>query len=1052
MNRTMARRWSLTIGIVMVLVAVIPVVSEVRPALSQAADDDWPMLMHDPARSGYTPNQLVSSSWSGQLNLMWKVGMGERVEEDVQPIVVDGTVYLGVMNGKFYAIDAGSGQIDWVFQAGGEIASTAAAVEGLVYFGVADGAVYALDSATGEQVWRYQTDGPVLSSPAVVDGILYIGSLDGALYALDAASGELEWRYVTGGRVISSPAVGGGRVYFGSEDMTAYCLDAATGGLEWSRPLTGVSMKGTYPALDATNGVVIFVTMKPGWDYSVPAEDLPDFAGRDPVTAWREYYDQYPERRHLFFLDADTGADRWNIPLPVPYWGTIMPLIDSAGYAWLPASGGGGTGGDPEYGGLNHDIRLWKIDLSNGNVTQAANQDEFMMRFDETGRHTMAAGQYLYTIDADVGVYNPATGAKRDLFGNSFYTHVAPLDPLPTDHPLRYGGSAWAGGLTSSSPLVVAGGVGYYVSFGWLYAITPDPVASPGVVDLGPDLMTGPPATDVTVGAITEELNDRVEQIIDYGHLDPQARLWSWVNTLPLAFWFEGETVYALAQTMRYLEPELQTRLQAYLRNEAENYLFNPAEYVRERRCIEWEDRTVHRYPADDDGMIGSCWFADDENLIGDRLYAMWAYARYTGDWQIIEDNWDFILPLFDRFVQAFDPNLGFAVFPRYHLNTWLTLHSQIGGMIAVSHMAVHVGDTETRNRADAMADQMFEARLRLGEYVPSLYDLPPGHPDRLTPQEIPTNPDGSKDYYTWYLDYRIIPADGHLDRYNDPRQVIWMDSSSTEVDWTFHRRYVDMLGYRPLYPEVAEFLRDNLLPETEQYVRTMTFNNPWWYWSDTAHETIVRQVEERYASPHESFTIFQVKARVLGESFEALKDQLPWTYAETGFHDIYRLQNLVALLEAAGATPASKSVTPAVADYGDTITYTITAVGNGGAFTITDPLPAGLVYVPGSLSAAPQIGTVSVVEDNLIQWHGTLAEDMPVEISFAATVVVSSPTVVENVATIENSVGTSDQSATLLANGVRVFLPTVTRGWGSRTGQAGGSGIWSICAFGIEP
>lgn len=1049
MNGNRIKRWSLTLGIVMVLVTVLPVVSSARPVLSQAADDDWPMLMRDPARSGYTPNALLPPSWSGWLNLKWKVGMGERVEEDVQPIVVNGTIYLGVMNGKFYAIDADSGQVDWVFQADGEIANTAAAVDGLVYFGASDGSVYALDAATGNQIWRYETGGPVLSSPAVVNGTLYVGSLDKALYALDAATGDLVWRYVTGGRVISSPAVGGGKVYFGSEDMTAYCLDATTGALAWSRPLTGVSMKGTYPALDVANGVVIFVTMKPGQDYSMPEENLPDFTGRDPVAVWGEYYDQYPERRHLFFLNTETGEERWIIPLPVPYWGTIIPVIDAAGYAWLPASGAGGIGGVSNYdGGLNHDMRLWKINLSNGNVTQVANQDAFMMRGDETGRHTMAGSQYLYTIDADVGVYNIDTDARQDLFGNSFHTHVHPLDPLPTDHPLRYGGSAWAGGLTSASPLVVAGGVGYYVSFGWLYAVTPDPVASPGVVDLGPDLVDGPRPTDVTVSAVIEEVNDRVRQIVDYGHLGPQARLWSWVNTLPHAFWFEGETVYALAQTMPYLEPALQAELKAYLRNEAENYLFNPAEYAPERRCIEWEDRSVHRYPADNDGMIGSCWYADDENLIGDRLYAMWTYARQTGDWQIIEDNWDFILSLFNRFDQFFDPELGFAVFQRFHLNTWLSLHSQIGGMIAVSNMADHVGDPETRDRADAMADQMFDARLRLAHYVPSLYDLPEGHPDKLYPQEIPLYPDGTKNYYAWYLDNGIIPADGHLDRQNDPRQVIWMDAYNTQLGWTFHRRYVDLLTYRPLYPEIAEFLRDNLLMETEEYVRTMTFNNPWWYWGDTGHETMVREVEERYPSPHESFTIFQTKAQVLEESFDVLKDQLPWNYAATGFRDIYRLQNLVALLEAAGATAASKSVTPAVADYGDRVTYTITAIGTGGTITITDPLPAGLVYVPGSLTAAPQIGTLSVIEDNTIRWHGTLENDAVLEITFAATISATTPTAIRNTATIADETGTAEWTATLIANGIKIYLPTVTRDWASRAGQPVGERTWSICAL----
>ena len=53
----------------------------------QGAGDDWPMLMHDPAHTGYTPDTLIPDPPSGQLYLKWKVGLGERVEITMQPIV-----------------------------------------------------------------------------------------------------------------------------------------------------------------------------------------------------------------------------------------------------------------------------------------------------------------------------------------------------------------------------------------------------------------------------------------------------------------------------------------------------------------------------------------------------------------------------------------------------------------------------------------------------------------------------------------------------------------------------------------------------------------------------------------------------------------------------------------------------------------------------------------------------------------------------------------------------------------------------------------------------
>lgn len=109
------------------------------PALASPGDD-WPMLMHDPSHSGHTSSTLDISDG---LQLQWKFSFGERVEVEVQPVVVDGKVYVGVMNGKMYCVDVATGQETWVYRAGGPIPHTAAVVQGRVFFGSLDGKVYA---------------------------------------------------------------------------------------------------------------------------------------------------------------------------------------------------------------------------------------------------------------------------------------------------------------------------------------------------------------------------------------------------------------------------------------------------------------------------------------------------------------------------------------------------------------------------------------------------------------------------------------------------------------------------------------------------------------------------------------------------------------------------------------------------------------------------------------------------------------------------------------------------------------------------------------------
>ena len=143
-------------------------------------------------------------------------------------------------------------QIQWKFQAGGQIASSPAVMKDTVYFGSLDNNVYAIDRSTGTLKWKFETKSRVASSPAIADGVVYFGSFDGSFYAVDAATGKQNWKFDTGGErrfigkhlhgalpvaesmpdpwdcYLSSPLVSAGGVYFGSGDGNVYALDAKT--------------------------------------------------------------------------------------------------------------------------------------------------------------------------------------------------------------------------------------------------------------------------------------------------------------------------------------------------------------------------------------------------------------------------------------------------------------------------------------------------------------------------------------------------------------------------------------------------------------------------------------------------------------------------------------------------------------------------------------------------------------------------------------------------------------------------------------------------------
>ena len=121
----------------------------------------------------------------------------------------------------------------WTFQAGDMIESTAAVVDGTVYVGALDGLLYAIHAETGEKRWTYQTNSSIKASPAIHNGVVYFGDGDGVFHAVDINTHAMKWQFQTEGEIISSANFAGDRVLFGSYDGFLYCLNHENGALVW---------------------------------------------------------------------------------------------------------------------------------------------------------------------------------------------------------------------------------------------------------------------------------------------------------------------------------------------------------------------------------------------------------------------------------------------------------------------------------------------------------------------------------------------------------------------------------------------------------------------------------------------------------------------------------------------------------------------------------------------------------------------------------------------------------------------------------------------------
>jgi hypothetical protein len=661
------------------------------------------------------------------------------------------------------------------------------------------------------------------------------------------------------------------------------------------------------------NDTVIFQTRKAGKEYSEHLENIPAIlqsGDRQPsevvLDAWADYYMQYPLRRTLYFFNAFTGEDRWQpeknkiafTPLYIPYWGQVTPTIDEEGYAWFPASGGGGDGG------LDHDLRLWKINLSDGGYTHVAHQSDFLHRFDETGRATLAGSRYYTTISEDIGYFDTvALSRNSGVFGNGFSSHRLSLEFEKQISAQIYGGmekhfrrfagstpSGFAGAADSPSPLVIAGDDAFFTTWGYIYALTADRVQA--ISDHGELDLSGPPANTLTREQAIHMLNEYIEAIVTSDQpIQPASRLWSWGNLSPGSFWHSGEVIRSLVDTMPYLEDELALRLKDYLNSEVINHLLDDRYYEYRYACIDFDTQSILD-PCPQEGRgISTGWFWTNQNLTSERLYALYRYALVTEDWGLIVQYWNFIRDKYAGFYEFWDEEAGFFLFPEWQTAPFKP-STQMAAALAVREMAKYVNDTVTQEIAAGHLERMQAARVEWGRYVRGLYDE-----DILQGVAV----QGPKEI-GYDLKVQILPAEGYLDRDNDYRQIyrLYREADGLKVEYDAPRNQIypyHLVGYHPIIQENTPLFRNHLLDELSDYIQAIEMIVPFWYMGDYNHAAIIVGHEEDSLSPLVVNDIFHSKAYIFNCSFEELAPYLPWSFENYQEWDIFRIQNLTALL-----------------------------------------------------------------------------------------------------------------------------------------------------------
>src|SRR5712691_12086021 len=231
------------------------------------ADTSWRAYGHDTRLFSKQPNESVLNASSvSTLHVIWDFAVPGGGALTTSPSVYNNTVYIGSLNGIFYAINAtgvNQGQMRWQYPptvapsppdpcgtttsplliavgsgnpSGPGIASSAAIVDNVaghtaVIFGApdpnsngGDGRLWALDAATGQCMWNSAVIAPTsgtakigYSSPAIAHGRAYIGVSAkrpdapitvGKVFAVDLATGALDPGFSFS--AVGGPAPGGG--------------------------------------------------------------------------------------------------------------------------------------------------------------------------------------------------------------------------------------------------------------------------------------------------------------------------------------------------------------------------------------------------------------------------------------------------------------------------------------------------------------------------------------------------------------------------------------------------------------------------------------------------------------------------------------------------------------------------------------------------------------------------------------------------------------------------------------------------------------------------
>ena len=184
-----------------------------------ATNGEWLSYGKDYSEQRYSPLDKINATTVKDLGLAWFADFDTDRGQEATPLMVDGVLYTTTAWSKVFAFDAKTGKQLWTwdpkvdrakgFDACCDVVNRGVAIwKGRVYVGTLDGRLVALNAGDGTVAWSVQTTDnskpyTITGAPRVVKDKVLIGNggaeygVRGYITAYDAATGKQAWRFYT---------------------------------------------------------------------------------------------------------------------------------------------------------------------------------------------------------------------------------------------------------------------------------------------------------------------------------------------------------------------------------------------------------------------------------------------------------------------------------------------------------------------------------------------------------------------------------------------------------------------------------------------------------------------------------------------------------------------------------------------------------------------------------------------------------------------------------------------------------------------------------------